>query len=143
MEKRPSPIEASKYYLSWGIASIAVVWGLSALSGFAPPSVWAVVGLSAGLAVLTVDTLHRFKHTRTGQISLATLGAILALTTITLGFYQLTFAMQMSDVNDRRCRVIELEMLRGKPRRDDLADLFQAFRCRPQSTLMPRRPADS
>lgn len=50
-------------------------------------------------------------------------------------------AKAASEMNDRRCLLIEVEMMRGSPRRSDLPDMFQAFKCRPQTNAMPRRPA--
>lgn len=41
--------------------------------------------------------------------------------------------------DQRRCAMVEREMMRGQPRRSDLPDLFQALGCRPQTDIMPRR----
>lgn len=42
-------------------------------------------------------------------------------------------ASNAAPINDERCLKIEIEMLEPTPRRDDLAGIFTALACRPQS----------
>lgn len=45
-----------------------------------------------------------------------------------------------ASIRDRRCLMIEQDMLSASPSRDDLADIFAAYSCRSQSFLHLQRP---
>ena len=118
---------------------MSLAWFSAPLVRYADAVALARCGLCAFLVILTLERSHR---SHSGLVRQVARGAFVGTTLMTVLFAgQLFFdARTMARDNDRRCAMIEGELLRGTPRRGDLADMFQAFGCRPQSNAMPRRP---
>jgi hypothetical protein len=55
----------------------------------------------------------------------------------------LRWTEKSSRANDKRCLLIERDMLSPKPTRNDGPELFQAFKCRPQSDILVKVAARS
>lgn len=131
--------DIGRIYWGYGIGLLALAWFSAPLVRYADAVALARCGLCAFLVILTLERSHRSHSALVRQVARGAFFGTTAMTVLFAG--QLFFkARAMARDNDRRCAVIERELLRGTPRRDDLADMFQAFGCRPQSDALPRRP---
>ncbi len=130
--------DIAERYWGYGIGLLALAWFSAPLIRYADAVELARCGLCAFFIVLTLERSHRAESPLVQQIARGAFFGVVAMTLLSAGQIFLS-AREMAWHNDRRCAVIEREMLRGTPRRDDLADMFQAFGCRPQSDIMPRR----
>ena len=126
-------------YAGYGIAGIIVAFGYQPLLRFLSPTIQGTLflALAIGAAALYESWIA---ETRAGTTAGFVLGCAAAVVFVPMAVYSLSLTRQASLANDRRCLIIEREMMRGEPRRDDLPDMFQAFGCRPQTDIMPRRP---
>jgi|GEM_PF-4140606 len=131
--------DIGRIYWGYGIGLLALAWFSAPLIRYADAVALARCGICAFLVILTLERSHRARSALVRQVAR---GAFFGATAMTVIFtWQLSSAARtMARDNDRRCAVIERELLRGTPRRGDLADMFQAFGCRPQSDAMPKRP---
>ncbi len=131
--------DIGRIYWGYGIGLLALAWFSAPLIRYADAVALARCGVCAFLVILTLERSHRAHSAVVRQVARGAFFGTAAMTVLFAG--QLFFAARtMARDNDRRCAVIEGELLRATPRRDDLADMFQAFGCRPQSSAMPRRP---
>lgn len=48
------------------------------------------------------------------------------------------FMVDDANANDRRCAVLQADMLSEKPKRSDSRDLFTTLQCRPQGDALPQ-----
>jgi hypothetical protein len=121
--------------------AMAIFFGflLTPLVSLAEPIELLVASL-VGATSLQVTALYA-PFTPPKWVPLAVVGGFLGIALPLCGVAVLV--LSRVETNDRRCRIIETEMMRGMPRRTDLPEMFQAFGCRPQTDMMPRRPAVS
>ncbi|MEP9401065.1 hypothetical protein [Sphingomonas sp. VNH70] len=138
-EARAATDDIGQRYWGYGIGLLTLAWFSAPLIRYADAVELARCGLSAFVIVLALERAHRGRTRRVRQLAA---GMFLGATVMTVLFATQIFvqARELAWHNDRRCRVMEAEMLRGSPRRGDLPDMFQAFGCRPQGDAMPRRP---
>lgn len=126
-------------FAGYGTGAIIIGFGSQSLLRYADPErLWLGSFLLAASIILFYEgTLREGRWAR--AIFGVSGGVLMAGACIFVGPL-IDASISHSRANDQRCRIIEGEMMRGSPRRDDLPDLFQAFNCRPQTTLMPKRP---
>ncbi|MDJ0278733.1 hypothetical protein QLH51_18225 [Sphingomonas sp. 2R-10] len=131
--------DISRRYWGYGIGLLALAWFSAPLIRYADAVELARCGLCAFFIALTLERSHRSDSVLVRQIARGAFVGVAVMTVLSAG-QVFVKARQSAWHNDRRCAIIEGEMLRGTPRRNDLPDMFQAFGCRPQSDRMPHRP---
>lgn len=119
----------------WGYAvGMAVTFSLSGpLLAFVPAPSLYTMGLIAGGIVFCGHWAFRYLADWDGKVMMVVAIGLVVLS----GFAAqplIDEAVSDSRANDRRCLVIQRDMLSSKPKRDDSADLFQALGCRPHGT---------
>lgn len=128
-----------RWWWGWAVGGLVLYAFAQPLLACADPARLLHLGFAAGCVVMFgyAETLLEGREARVCFYALIGFAAW----TTSIVSDVLSTAVEVSAKNDRRCLLIEVEMMRGKPRRDDLPDMFQAFRCQPQTRIMPHRPA--
>lgn len=118
-------------------ATTAFVAGAAVFAFFAQPvlpfadplDVFCAGGIFACVVVLVwTHSLQATTQSRQIFLSLVITAAML------LVIFQLIPAVEQAEANDRRCRLLEQEMIASTGRRVEIAALFSAVKCRPQLT---------
>lgn len=120
-------------------AFVIILYFLQPLLPYANASQLWTGGLAMGVGIMLLHwTLVTSESPKVTWVDMAGGGTFL-YGVVVLGV-ALTTATSRLDVNEARCIRIDKELMRGEPRRGDLADLYQAFSCRPNLSRMPLLP---
>jgi hypothetical protein len=100
------------------------------------------LGILVGLIVYSGHWASIYRGDWDAKVMLFVAVVLLVITAV---IYAPIISSAINDdaANDRRCLVIQRDMLSAKPRRDDGPDVFQALGCRPQGDGIVRaKPTD-
>jgi hypothetical protein len=127
--------DSMEWLFKGGVAGLALVaFCVQPLLPFVEPSWFLFGGLFFGAGVCSAVAAYGAPTASPWSIRFCIGLAIVGLTTLAV---VTSNADTRSAANDERCLVVERDMLSASPKITNGADVFQAFRCRPQTDDLP------